>query len=266
MQSKIKDCRHGRFMYLLNDVYVGRSLDIYGEYCEGESEMFRQLLRPADVAIDAGANIGAHTVGMARLVQSAGAVVAFEPQRAIYDLLCNNLRLNGIANVRALRQAVGSAPGVIRVPPLDYAQADNFGGVALGGAAGEQVDVVTIDSLGLPRLRILKIDIEGMEWEALTGARATIRRLQPALYLENNHRDKSPKLISLVFELGYRLWWHITPLFNPKNFFGNTQNVFGNTLAFNMIGFPRDNPPAIDLPEILSPEDFAFDPDGRLRV
>src|SRR5882672_1609267 len=84
MQSKIKDCRHGRFMYLPNDAYIGRSLDVYGEYCEGESEIFRQLLRPGDVALDVGANIGALTVGMARTVQSAGAVVAFEPQRAIY--------------------------------------------------------------------------------------------------------------------------------------------------------------------------------------
>jgi FkbM family methyltransferase len=266
MPNTIKDCRHGRFMYLQNDAYIGRSLDVYGEYCEGELDLFRQLLRPGDVAMDVGANIGAHTVGMARMVQSAGAVVAFEPQRAIYDILCNNLHLNAITNVRALRQAAGSAPGVIRVPPLDYAQTDNFGGVALGGAAGEQVDVVTIDSLGLPRLRILKIDVEGMEWEAVTGARATIGRLQPALYLENDRRDQSPKLISLVFGLGYRLWWHITPRFNPKNFFRNPQNVFGHTLSINMIGFPRDNPPAIDLPEISSPEDFALDPDGRVRV
>jgi FkbM family methyltransferase len=266
MQSKIKDCRHGRIMYLSNDAYIGRSLDVYGEYCEGEIDIFRQLLRPGDVAVDVGANIGALTLGMARVVQSAGAVVAFEPQRAIYDILCNNLRLNKITNVRALRQAVGSAPGVIRVPPLDYRQVDNFGGVALGGPAGEEVDVVTIDSLGLPRLRILKIDVEGMEWEAVTGARSTIGRLQPALYLENDRRDKSPKLISLVFELGYRLWWHITPLFNPMNFFANPQNVFGNTLSFNVIGFPRGNPPAIDLPEILSPDDFALDPDGRVRV
>ena len=55
-------------MYLLNDAYIGRSLDVYGEYSEGEIDLFRQLLRPGDVAIDAGANIGALTVGMARLV------------------------------------------------------------------------------------------------------------------------------------------------------------------------------------------------------
>lgn len=266
MQTNVKDCRHGRFMYLQNDAYIGRSLDVYGEYCEGEVEMFRQLLRPSDVALDVGANIGALTVAMAHQVQTTGAVVAFEPQRAIYDILCNNLRLNGLTNVRALRQAAGSEPGTLRVPPLDYAGANNFGGVSLGGAEGEDVPVVTIDSLNLPRLRLLKIDVEGMEVEALSGARATIALLQPALYLENDRADKSPRLISTVFELGYRLWWHITPLFNPKNFRGNSQNVFGDTLSFNVIGFPAANPPAIDLPEIRSPDDFALGPDGRMRI
>ena len=195
MQGRTKDCRHGRFMYLLNDAYIGRSLDVYGEYSEGEIDLFRQLLRPGDVAIDVGANIGALTVGMARLVQPGGAIVAFEPQRAIYDILCNNLRLNNLANVTAYCRAVGSEAGVIRVPPLDYGQMENFGGVALGGSQGEQVAVVTLDSLGLSRLRLLKVDVEGMEFEVVTGARATIQRLQPALYIENDRADRSQLLI-----------------------------------------------------------------------
>jgi FkbM family methyltransferase len=252
-------------MYLLNDAYIGRSLDVYGEYSEGEIDLFRQLLRPGDVAVDAGANIGALTVGMARLVQPGGAIVAFEPQRAIFDILCNNLRLNGLANVTVYRRAVGSEAGVIRVPPLDYGQTENFGGVALGGALGEEVNVVTIDSLGLPRLRLLKVDVEGMEFEAVTGARATIQRLQPALYIENDRADRSRRLISLLFDVGYRLWWHITPLFNPKNFFAHPQDIFGEVVSFNMIGFPRANPPAIQLPEILSPDDFAGQPGALAR-
>jgi FkbM family methyltransferase len=177
MQGKVKDCRHGRLMYLLNDAYIGRSLDVYGEYSEGEIALFRQLLRPADVAVDVGANIGALTIGMARLVQPQGMVHAFEPQRAIFELLSNNIRLNGLTNVTAHRRAVGSERGTIRVPPLDYAATNNFGGVALGAAEGEAVEVVTIDDLGLTRLRLLKVDVEGMESEVVTGARTTIARL-----------------------------------------------------------------------------------------
>jgi FkbM family methyltransferase len=265
MQGITKDCRHGRLMYLLNDAYIGRSLDVYGEYSEGEIDLFRQLLRPGDVAIDVGANIGALTVGMARLVQPGGTIVAFEPQRAIFDILCNNLRLNGLSHVTAYRRAVGSEAGVIRVPPLDYGRTENFGGVALGGTQGEEVAVVTLDSLALAQLRLLKVDVEGMEFEVVTGARATIGRLQPALYIENDRADRSRRLISLLFDIGYRLWWHITPLFNPKNFFGHPQDIFDNVVSFNMIGFPRANPPAIQLPEILSPDDFAGQPGALAR-
>jgi FkbM family methyltransferase len=266
MQTGTKDCRHGKLMYLLNDAYIGRSLDVYGEYSEGEIDLFRQLLRPADVAMDVGANIGALTVPMAKLVQpGGGAIVAFEPQRAIFDILCNNLRLNGLANVSAFRRAAGSTSGTIRVPPLDYQRTDNFGRVALGGGSGDEVQLVTIDSLALPRLRLLKVDVEGMEQDVITGARATIERLKPAVYVENDRAERSRQLISLLFDVGYRLWWHITPLFNPDNFFGHPRDVFGEVVSFNMIGFPRADAPALAYPEILSPDDFAGQPGALAR-
>ena len=63
-----KQCRHGRMVFLKHDVYIGRSLELYGEYSESEAEVFTQLLRPGDVVIEAGANIGAHTVHIANLV------------------------------------------------------------------------------------------------------------------------------------------------------------------------------------------------------
>jgi FkbM family methyltransferase len=201
---------------------------------------------------------------MARLVQPGGAIVAFEPQRAIFDILCANLRLNALGNVSAFRRAVGSATGAIRVPPLDYQRPDNFGGVALGGASGEEVQLVTIDSLGLPRLRLLKVDVEGMEQAVITGARATLARLKPAVYVENDRAEHSRALISQLFDIGYRLWWHITPLFNPNNFFGNARDIFGDVVSFNMIGFPRADAPSLAYPEILSPDDFAGQP-GALR-
>jgi len=260
-----RDCRHGRLSYLLNDAYIGRSLDVYGEYSEGELALFRDLLRPGDVAVDVGANIGALTIGMARMVAPGGTVIAFEPQRTIFDVLCHNLRQNGLANVTAYRRALGSAPGAIRVPPLDYSGAENFGGVSLGGAQGEEVEVVTLDVLALPRLRLLKVDVEGMEREVLAGARQTIGRLQPALYIENDRAERSRALISLLFELGYRLWWHITPLFNPGNFFRHPRDIFGDVVSFNMLGFPRSDAPALQLPEILTPDDFAGQRGARAR-
>ena len=214
---------------------------------KGKSTFSASFLRPGDVAIDVGANIGALTVPWRGLCNPAARSWRSSRSGAIFDILCNNLRLNGLVNVTAFRRAVGSKTGTIRVPPLDYGRADNFGGVALGGASGDEVQLVTIDSLALPRLRLLKVDVEGMEHDVITGARATIGRLRPALYVENDRAEHSRALISLLFDIGYRLWWHITPLFNPKNFFGNPQDIFSEIVSFNMIGFPRADAPVARL-------------------
>jgi hypothetical protein len=85
------------------------------------------------------------------------------------------------------------------------------------------------------------------------------------VYVENDRAEHSRALISLLFDIGYRLWWHITPLFNPKNFLGHPRDIFGDVVSFNMIGFPRADAPALAFPEILSPDDFAGQPGALAR-
>ena len=63
---RVKNTRFGPLMYNLNDLYIGRSLDLYGEYCIHEARIAMDLLRPGMTAVDVGANIGALTVPMAR--------------------------------------------------------------------------------------------------------------------------------------------------------------------------------------------------------
>jgi FkbM family methyltransferase len=223
-------------VFNVNDRYVGRSLDLYGEYSEGEVALFRQLLRVGDVAVDAGANIGAHTLALARLVGESGAVVAFEPQRIPFQALCANLALNSIANVIAHQAALGEAPGAVVVPPIDYRKPGNFGGVALGGhEKGERVPVVTIDGLGLGACRLLKVDVEGMEAAVLRGARTTIERHHPVLYVENDRNESAAPLLRLIAGFGYRIYRHEPRLFNPANFLGNQANVFGAIVSRNIL-------------------------------
>src|SRR6478672_202977 len=119
-------------LYNIHDMYIGRSLDLYGEYSEGEVEVFRQIVQPGHVVVEVGANLGAHTVFLSQQVGQKGVVVAFEPQRIVYQTLCANLALNNLPNVFALQQAAGSRPGGIKIPPVDYWHENNFGGLALG--------------------------------------------------------------------------------------------------------------------------------------
>src|SRR4051812_31054692 len=99
--NDIAMCRNGPMLYNKHDRYIGESLRKYGEFSAGECELFRQIVRPGDVVVEVGANIGCHPVDLSRLVGPQGLIVAFEPQRLVFQTLCANLALNSCANVSA---------------------------------------------------------------------------------------------------------------------------------------------------------------------
>jgi FkbM family methyltransferase len=240
---RLKHCRHGIMLYSARDRYVGGSLDRYGEFSELEAQLFTGLVRPGMLVVEVGSNIGAHTVHLAKLVGENGGVVAFEAQRVIFQMLCANLALNGIENTDAKCMAVGAAPGEIVVPRLDYRGDNNFGGIALGGDDGDAVEMIAIDNLLLPACHLMKIDVEGMEKQVLEGARQTIGRFRPYLYVEDDRIDKHAELITTLFDLEYRLWWHLPWLYNPGNFAGDPENLFPGIASFNLICLPRESAP-----------------------
>lgn len=245
--NHLRACRYGQMLYNVHDIYIGRSLDLYGEYSEGEVQLFRQMAKSGETVVEVGANIGTHTVFFARHVGPSGHVLAFEPQRVVFQTLCANVALNSLTNVQCYQQAVGESPGTLLVPPVDYAQDNNFGGLELGfWTAGEPVPVVTLDSLDITQLHLLKIDVEGMEHAVITGAAETLQRCRPILYVENDRDDRSVDLIRLLDSLHYNLYWHTPPLFNPGNFAGNSTNVFGQIVSKNMVGVHKAAPQKLD--------------------
>src|SRR5580658_2411383 len=163
--------RDGYFLYNRNDYYIGRSIEQYGEYNALEMKLFRQFCTAGHVVIEVGANIGAHTVGLARLVGQQGRVLAFEPQRLPFQTLCANVALNSLENVDCFWAAVSSQDGFIDVPDLNPRKNFNFGAVTLVDAqSGRWVPCHTLDHhITLPRVDLIKIDVEGMEADVLRG-------------------------------------------------------------------------------------------------
>lgn len=232
----ISDCRYGRMMYLAQDRYMGRALATYGEYSESEVDLWRQLIRPDWIVVDAGANIGAHTIALARM---AGHVIAFEPFRFMYHMLCGNVALNGLTNVTAFNYALGAAHRVITVPFLDYTIDGNYGGLSLGSfEQGASVPVVPLDDTTRV-VHCIKADVEGMEGDVLKGAERLIRECRPILYVENNPGPGMPELIDQIHGYGYELYWHYAPHFNPGNFKGGTVEHEPGVVSFNMLGLPK---------------------------
>jgi len=190
---RLKQCREGAMMYTINDTYIGRALDKYGEISRDEVLFLQQLTRPGMTVLEVGANIGVFTVPLARFVHPGGRVIAFEPQRIMYQMLCGNIALNAIDNVVAHNCAAGRSSGSVAVPSVDYGKPGNFGAVSLARSSqGDIVPLVTIDSLALPSCHLIKVDVEGMELDVLEGASSTLRQFRPLLYVENDQPEKSP--------------------------------------------------------------------------
>jgi FkbM family methyltransferase len=225
-----------------NDVYVGRSFDLYGEYSETEISLLGDLIAEAATVLDIGANIGAHTVFFAQRVGTGGTVYAFEPQRLVFQTLCANMALNSIANVVCYHAAVSDTCGFIRVPTLDPYREQNFAGLSLVSeqSQGNRISSLTIDNLELSACDLIKIDVEGMELPVIRGALQTIRRFSPILYVENDRPRTFRLLIRYLMALHYDLYWHFPPLYNPHNYFDNRENVFGDTVSLNMVCLPPE--------------------------
>lgn len=167
----LKECKHGIFLVNPMDTYVGRSLQIYGEWSENELSLFHKFISEGDLVMDIGANIGAFTVPLSRFVGENGRVLAFEPQRVISQQLGANVAMNNLGNVEINNVAVGSVESVIEVPRINYGIPGNFGAVSLlsnwssEGALVEAVRQISLDDVfyfeGSHCPSFIKIDVEG---------------------------------------------------------------------------------------------------------
>jgi FkbM family methyltransferase len=241
----VKHCRHGLFMYSRNDAFVGRGLDLYGEWCDFEIQAMRPHVKLGDTVIDVGANIGTHTVAFANMVGPTGTVHAFEPQRRLYQMLSGNVALNALEPVYCHQAAVGDAMGEMQLPALPSPDVTfNFSAVSLmqDDKSGDTVPLVTLDSLELAQCSMVKIDVEGMETLVLAGAKRLIETCKPVIYVENNDQETSARLAKMLPEIDYVGFWSVHPYYDVRNYYSNTVDVWQNVVwASNLICAPRES-------------------------
>ncbi len=103
--------------------------------------------------------------------------------------------------------------------PTETASAGSF--TIEGYKFWDEVRLITLDSLGLARCNLIKIDVERMEIKVIKGARQTILKYRPVLFVENNFEDRSQEMIKMLREMNYSLWWFFSeysdPGFHPDN-------------------------------------------------
>jgi FkbM family methyltransferase len=169
-------------------------------YCVGRFEpatvrACRRLLKPGSVAVDIGANSGAHTLPLAQAVGESGRVLAYEPTASAYERLLRNIELNPRLAARIVPRQVmlmdvtdrplpTSLPSSWPLTPSDHAHPLHWGvATPTEGARVTTLDDSVAES-GVARLDLIKLDVDGYEPEVLAGAKEVLQHFRPAVVLE----------------------------------------------------------------------------------
>lgn len=229
-----------------NDKYIGRSIEQFGAWAQDDIELIKSIIeiqledRDQVCFYDVGANIGTHTVALAKHFGSKIKIRSFEAQRQVFYMLCGNVALNGLDNVVCEHHAVSDkAFGTIPILLPDYSHENNFGGFELIPPCHsdnadmikkefEYVKTVTIDYF-LEPVDFVKLDVEGMEHLVLEGAAETFHRHRPVCFFEVLKTDKTA----------------------VQQFFVNHKYEIYQLRSDDWIAVPQESDVDLDLPKIL---------------
>jgi FkbM family methyltransferase len=149
--------------------------------------IIRELVREGDTVIDAGANIGGITIRLANTVGPKGRVLAVEMIPETAAALRNNISLNGLDNVQVIERAISTRAGErieVSIPGTFFGMASITPHPAADPVRRRSVETTTLDELvgDIPRIALMKMDLEGAEPMALEGARRSIDRIEAIIY------------------------------------------------------------------------------------
>jgi FkbM family methyltransferase len=211
-------CRQGMRWDLDISDNLQRRLYLVGSYESLTLDALASYVRPTDVVLDVGANIGAIALPLARRLSGPGRVVAVEAAADTVERLRWHVAANGLGGrVQIIQAGLSDRIGAGQLRASDFGQHDVGTRTLEGDSAGvgEPVDLTTGDALreqlGIERFDIIKIDVEGHELAVLGGLRRTFAEAPPRVVLlevvaGNQQRAglSTDSLIERMHELGYR--------------------------------------------------------------
>jgi FkbM family methyltransferase len=200
---------------------------------EHEPEVQNAILagvRPGAVVYDIGANVGTMALGAAQLVGNLGRVIAFEGDPENIERLREHSTRNGLEDrLRVVHAAVWSRTATDGIGFRRGAPSRSQGGVEADGnrpvlGSGEVINVpaVTLDDFvaaGEPPPQLLKIDVEGGEYEVLRGANTLFARERPLLIAEVHHQGAAEQITAWLTEHQYSAQWNIPNEKFPRHLF-----------------------------------------------
>ena len=199
----IKETAFGvRIWCSLDERAISRPI-LLDAYEPDTTQFIARTVRPGDLVVDAGANIGYHALHLAKLVEARGTLVAFEPLPYLADALEASMVENGfVSRVNVHRSALDQVSGSLRLRHAP--RTANFGGAHLApdtalpeAHADETVATVRLDDvIAAQPCHFLKMDVEGAEPRVIRGAQRTLATGKPVILSELH--DAQLRLVSNV--------------------------------------------------------------------
>lgn len=207
------------------DLSQGIDLAIYllGAFERSTVDAYRKMIKQGDTVLDIGANVGAHTLHLARLVGDSGAVIAYEPTAYAVSKLRQNLALNPGLVQRVTVAQVMLTDSDDRIPeheiysswPLTTQNNLHVGHrgqlKSTEGCRALKLDS-HLKSLKVKKVDFIKMDVDGFECHVLGGATVTLENYQPSIlmelspYLYSEHGKSLDDLLSLLNRAGYSMF------------------------------------------------------------
>ena len=191
-----------------------RAYGIYKNRLEaGPIGHLRPFVAAGTVVFDIGANVGFFTERFASWVREGGRVIAIEPEASNLLRLRRMVeRLDLVGVVEVVEGVAAENPGSLRLELNPFHPGDHK--ISIHGE-GVPVPAYTVDGLvaewGMPRVSLVKIDVQGAEERVLDGAAATIESQRPVLFIEvddeslRNFGSSAERLLWLISQMGYSL-------------------------------------------------------------
>ncbi|MDX1653031.1 MAG: FkbM family methyltransferase [Brumimicrobium sp.] len=191
---------------------------IYFGFKELSREALYDLIQEGQTVIDIGANVGDVTLHAAQIVGKNGEIHAFEPDPTNYKRLTANLNLNTFNNIRKNQVGLGHETGTFKIANIDSGN-QGMNRIIQGKPTNlntHEINVITLDSYALEnrleKIDLIKIDVEGFEYNVLKGSTAVINNFHPTFFIELDDDNlleqgsSARKLIQFLVEKNYRIF------------------------------------------------------------
>ena len=175
-------------------------------------------------------------------------------QNHIAQCLNTNLTINGITNVIVDNAAISKKCGWAKINDKEFEESGRYGEAGISKDGTTKIRTINLDEIELDRCSLIKIDIEGHEWDAIQGGKNFLKKHKPVLYMEaKKDQVGTKKFLKWFFDNGWICYWHYAFWYRKNNYKNNSKLIHDPGIGdMNIVAVPENNKQPTNLLKLKS--------------